>query len=81
MMPERMTRSGNAFRPRIQRGAYFLQARAGYRVCKSREWKHIPNVDNNFGEYMLLNTSSNYPVLGWRYDATLNDIEAFLDAN
>ena len=64
----------------MQRGAYFLHARAGYRVCKSREWKQIPNVDNNFGGYVLLNTFGNYFVLGCGTTRP-STILMFLDAN
>ena len=52
-------------------------ARAGYRVCKSRQWKHVPHLDN-FGEYMLVEAANNLVVLGQRYDATLDDIEEYL---
>ena len=52
-------------------------ARAGYRVCKSRQWKHVPHLDN-FGEYMLVDAANNLVVLGQRYDASLDDIEAYL---
>ncbi len=52
--------------------------RAGYRVRKSRQWKHVPNLDN-FGEYMLIDADRNFVVCGSRYDATLDDIEAFLN--
>jgi hypothetical protein len=51
--------------------------RAGYRVAKSRAWKNVPNVDN-FGDYMLIEVDGNLVVLGSRYDASLDDIEAFL---
>jgi hypothetical protein len=33
---------------------------------------------NNLGEYMLLDAARNLIVLGQRFDATLDDIEAFL---
>jgi hypothetical protein len=52
-------------------------ARAGYRVVKSRQWKYVPH-SNNLGEYMLLDAARNLIVLGQRFDATLDDIEAFL---
>ena len=51
--------------------------REGYIVHKSRAWKHVPNCDNH-GEFMLVDAERNYAVLGVRYDATLDDIEAFL---
>jgi hypothetical protein len=54
-----------------------LARQFGYRVHKSRAWKHVPNLDNA-GEYMLLDNAGNYPVLGHRYDATLEDIDMYL---
>ena len=51
--------------------------RYGYRVYKSREWRHVPNLDNH-GDYMLLDVGGNYPVLGYKYDATLEDINTYL---
>jgi hypothetical protein len=55
-----------------------LARRRGYRVCKSREWKHVPNIDN-YGRYMLCDGYTNSVVLGVRFDATLDEIEAFLN--
>jgi hypothetical protein len=52
-------------------------SRRGYRVKKSRQWKHVPNGDN-FGDYMLIDTATGFVVLGSRFDASLEDIEAFL---
>jgi hypothetical protein len=54
-----------------------LARRRGYRVHKSRQWKHVPNLDN-FGDYMLCDARTNFAVLGSRFDATLDDIEAYL---
>jgi hypothetical protein len=51
--------------------------RRGYCIRKSRQRKHLPNVDNR-GEYMLVDASANMIVLGSRYDATLEDIDKFL---
>jgi hypothetical protein len=48
--------------------------RAGYRVLKSRQRPHFENQ----GEYMLIDQHA-LPVFGGYYDATLKDIEAFLD--
>jgi hypothetical protein len=48
--------------------------RAGYRVHKSRRMRSI----DNDGEYMLVD-SRNWVVLGQRYDASLADIDTFLD--
>jgi hypothetical protein len=49
----------------------------GYVVWKSREWKYVPH-SNNFGEYVLVN-DRNCVMLGDRFDATLEDIERFLN--
>jgi hypothetical protein len=48
--------------------------RAGYRVLKSRR---LHSYDNQ-GEYMLIDGHA-LPVLGGRYDATLEEIESRLD--
>jgi hypothetical protein len=48
--------------------------RIGWRVCKSRQQQH----SNNHGEFQLVN-SSNLVVLGCDYDASLDEIESFLD--
>jgi hypothetical protein len=53
-----------------------LARRHGYAVRKSREWKHVPHSDN-FGDYMLIEPNCNFVVLGERFNATLEDIEAF----
>jgi hypothetical protein len=58
---------------RVRRKAH----RLGYRVTKSREWKYVPHL-NNRGEYMLL-SDRNSPILGWNYDASLHEIENFLN--
>jgi hypothetical protein len=50
--------------------------RAGYRVHKSRERKYVPHSWNH-GEFMLIEIHRNIPVLGWNYNATLEDIAAF----
>ena len=42
-----------------------LARRRGYVVRKSRQWKHVPNMDNH-GEYM-------------RFDTSLNEIETYLE--
>lgn len=52
--------------------------RAGYAVRKSRQRK-VPNLDN-FGQFMLIDIDHNGAVLGSRFDASIDDIEAFLDA-
>lgn len=57
-----------------------LARRHGYYVRKSRQWKHVPHPDNH-GEYMLLDADSSIPVLGWRFDATLDDIAEFFSVS
>jgi hypothetical protein len=54
-----------------------LARREGYTVRRSRERKHVPNIDNH-GEFMLIESDRNIPALGWRHDATLDEIDAFL---
>jgi hypothetical protein len=52
-----------------------MASRMGYAVRKSRErTTHL----NNLGEYMLVELNRNFCVLGERYDATLDDIERWL---
>jgi len=51
--------------------------RNGFVVCKSRERAHVPNL-NNHGLYRLSN-ERNLAVLGWAFDASLEEIEEFLD--
>jgi hypothetical protein len=48
--------------------------RIGWRVCKSRQQWH----SNNKGEFQLVNCS-NLVVLGCDYDASLDEIESYLD--
>jgi hypothetical protein len=50
--------------------------RQGYVIRKSRQ-QFVPNIDNH-GEYMLVDAYSNLVALGERFDATLEDIDAFL---
>lgn len=52
--------------------------RRGYKVHKSRERKYVPHLDNH-GEYMLVDAYRNLIVLGVRYDASLEDIEKYLE--
>lgn len=52
--------------------------RLGYRVYKPRPCKHLPNYENHQGGYMLVEPSRNFCILGNRFDATLDEIEAFL---
>jgi hypothetical protein len=51
--------------------------RIGYRVIKSRQWKHVPNL-YNYGEYMLLDNRG-FPLVGHAYNASLEEIEDWLD--
>jgi hypothetical protein len=51
--------------------------RNGYIVSKSRQRAHAPNLDNR-GAFML-SDDRNHCVLGDRYDAALEEIEAYLD--
>jgi hypothetical protein len=55
-----------------------LAVQYGYRVCKSRQRNNVPNLDN-FGDYKLVDAAGNYPVLGFKYDATREDIEGYLN--
>ncbi len=48
--------------------------RQGYVIRKSR----LAESPENLGLYMVLDHSGNYPVFGWRYDATLEDIHEWL---
>jgi hypothetical protein len=51
--------------------------RQGYFVTKSRERTFH---SNNYGEFMLVSAQYNVPILGWDYDATLEDIADFLSS-
>ena len=51
--------------------------RLGYYVSKSRERKHLPHA-NNRGCYMLIN-ANRWVVLGRRFDASLQEIDEFLN--
>ena len=51
-----------------------LAQRFGYVVRKSRRAWGL----NNYGLYMLVDPSTSAPMVGWNYDATLDDIEAWL---
>ena len=51
--------------------------RRDYIVRKSRQRIHVPNVDNH-GDYMLIDIYKNWVVLGERFNATLENIDAFL---
>jgi hypothetical protein len=55
-----------------------LARRFGYAVLKSRQRNHVPNSDNH-GHFMLVNPYRNTVVLGERFDARLEDIEAFFE--
>jgi hypothetical protein len=49
--------------------------RHGYFVRKSRERTFH---SNDYGEFMLVSAQYKCPILGWNYDATLEDIADFL---
>lgn len=68
-MPDRSTNEVSV-ESRVRR----LARREGYVVLKSRrQW----SLENR-GEYMLLDASTNFPVCGWHYDASLDEIEEYL---
>ena len=48
---------------------------AGYRIVKSRKVNFSPDDQ---GEYMLVDVSTNLPLVGYKFDASLDDIAAFL---
>jgi len=48
---------------------------AGYRIVKSRKVNFSPDDQ---GEYMLVDVSTNLPLVGYKFDADLDDIAAFL---
>jgi len=52
--------------------------RLGYSMRRSRQRTNVPNLDNH-GEYMLVDADRNCIVLGQRFDATLDEVEAFLN--
>jgi hypothetical protein len=71
---EAAERTQKVLENRVRRKA----ARLGYRVTKSRE---RVQHSNDFGAYMLLDLlhdDRGYPVIGWNYDATLEEIEGYL---
>jgi hypothetical protein len=63
---------GKSYENRVRK----LAAKHGCIIRKSREWKHVPNIDN-YGDFMLLD-NNNCVVVGSRYDATLYEIEDYL---
>jgi len=48
---------------------------AGYRIVKSRKVNFSPNDQ---GGYMLVDVGTNAPLVGYQFDADLDDIAAFL---
>ena len=52
-----------------------LAQQNGYIVRKSRRAIRL----NNRGLFMLVDPSTGAPMVGWDYDATLDDIEAWLN--
>jgi hypothetical protein len=71
-----MTDNSKGDEARVRR----LATAYGYRISKSRQRKHVPNLDNH-GDFMLLEAASNYPVLGFKYDASLDEIAQYLTDN
>jgi hypothetical protein len=51
---------------------------AGYIIRQSR--RQIDGL-NNRGEFMLVDAEKHFPVLGFKYDATLDDIAAWIDGD
>lgn len=62
-----------------ERRIHYLARRNGYVVRKSRARKYVPKF-TDCGRYMLLEANRWRVVLGERFDATLDDIEAFFTA-
>ncbi|MDZ7752761.1 MAG: hypothetical protein U5S82_14090 [Gammaproteobacteria bacterium] len=58
----------------IEARARRLAKRNGYIATKSRRY----SPPNDYGEFMLLEPGMNVPVLGFRYDATPDEIIEFL---
>jgi hypothetical protein len=56
-----------------------LASEHGYSIHKSRERKDVPHIDNH-GEYMLVDVRRNFVVLGVRFNASLDQIEAYLSS-
>lgn len=54
-----------------------LAKRRDYKVNKSRRQWSLDNA----GDFMLVDLETRGAVLGWRYDASLEEIEAFLRAD
>ena len=52
-----------------------LANRRGHHVVKSRAQRSL----DQHGEYMLMENSRNIPVLGFKFDATLDEIEAYFE--
>ena len=50
---------------------------SGYRILKSRQRNNVPN-HNNFGDYMVIDATTSHAICGRRFDATLDEFEAFL---
>lgn len=54
-----------------------LAKRLGYQIHKSRQQEHA----DNFGEFMLVCIDPNCLVLGDRFNASLEEIEAYLNTD
>lgn len=68
-------REGNVTEKSKEKKLRRLADRNGYRIVKSRcrHW-HF----NNQGMYILIDITTNGAVLGWNYDADLDEIQGFL---
>jgi hypothetical protein len=51
--------------------------RAGYVVHKSRRAQSL----DNWGDNMLVDARTNFVVLGWRFNATLEEIDEYIDGD
>ena len=54
-----------------------IARRAGYALHKSRQWKHVPNLDN-YGGYMIVDSATNSVVAGSRFELDLPVVAAWL---
>jgi hypothetical protein len=60
--------------PDLESRARRLARKAGLVARKSR-WRH-DSIDN-YGEFMLIEPAGNYPVGGFRYDMSAEDVIAY----
>jgi hypothetical protein len=73
-----MVNDNEAFDKRHETRVRRLAVRYGYRIHKSRQRNNVPNLDN-FGDYKLVDAASYFPVLGFKFDASLEEIERYLN--